>query len=82
MSSSRIVMLAGLLIVFTSGICQARVLSGGGCCLESGECVDTTPQSCEELGGVFAGMDLYCWRGDVQCEVEGVIDVSLFLLFF
>ena len=32
---------------------------------------DTTPESCEELGGVFAGMDLYCWRGDVQCEVEG-----------
>ena len=27
--------------------------------------------TCEELGGEFAGMDLYCWRGDVQCEVDG-----------
>ena len=70
-SSSRIVLLAGLFSVLTTGISQARGLSGGGCCLESGECVDTTPQSCEELGGEFAGMDLYCWRGDVKCDVEG-----------
>ena len=66
-SSSRIVVLAGLLSLLASGLSQAHALSGGGCCLESGECVDTTPESCEVLGGEFAGMDLYCWRGDVQC---------------
>ena len=70
-SSSRILVLVGLLGLLSSGVTQARGLSGGGCCLESGECVDTTPESCEELGGEFAGMDLYCWRGDVQCDVEG-----------
>ena len=64
-------MLASFVSVAISGLSYARPISGGGCCLESGECVDTTPQTCEELGGEFAGMDLYCWRGDVQCEGEG-----------
>ncbi|MEC8770497.1 MAG: hypothetical protein VXX19_06590, partial [Planctomycetota bacterium] len=61
---SRTVMLASFLSVFISGLSCASAISGGGCCLDSGECVDTTPQTCEDLGGEFAGVDLYCWRGD------------------
>lgn len=50
---------------------DAQALAAGACCLCTGACIDTTPETCANFGGDYLGSDQFCWQGEIDCITNG-----------
>lgn len=49
----------------------AESVAAGACCLCTGSCIDTTPETCLDFGGEYIGGGQFCWQGEIDCITNG-----------